>query len=112
MGLDCVSLFTCYFAKEFRDQLKTALRWFRSCFASYRLGSHLFEEMDPVSECGRVGCLHSSGDVTVEMFFLRGEFIAWNAEELTDDCQLFVVGQASWIIGGSVVDVFTSSDPH
>ena len=72
MGLDCVSLITCYFAKEFRDQLKTALRWFRSCFASYRLGSHLFEEMDPVSERGRVGSFHASGDVAVEVLFLCG----------------------------------------
>ena len=86
MGLDRVSLFTCYFAKEFRDQLKTALRWFRGCFASYRLCSNFFEEMDPVSECGRVGSLHALGYVAMEMFFLRGEFVAWDAEELTDDC--------------------------
>ena len=72
MGLDRVSLFTCYFAKEFRDQLKTALRWFRGRFASYRLCSHFFEEMDPVSERGRVGCLHAPGDITVKVFFLFG----------------------------------------
>ena len=36
--------------------------------------------------------------------------VTWNAEELTDDCQLFVVGKASWVIGGSVVDVFASTD--
>ena len=86
MGLNHVSLFTCDFVKEFRDQLKTSLRWFRGRFTSYRLCSHFFEEVDPVSECGRVGSLHASGDVTVEMFFLRGEFVAWDAEELTDDC--------------------------
>ena len=86
MGLDRVSLFTCYFAEEFRDQLKTALRWFQGRFASYRLFLNFFEEMDPVSECGCVGSLHSLGDVSMEMFFLRGEFIAWDAEELTDDC--------------------------
>ena len=45
-----------------------------------------------MSECGRVGSLHALGYVAMEMFFLRREFIAWDAEELTDDCQLFVVG--------------------
>ena len=91
MGLNRVSLCTCYFAEEFRDHLKAALRGFCGRFASNRLCSHFFEEMDPVSECGRVGSLHASGDVSMEVFFLRGEFVAWDVEELTDDCQLFVV---------------------
>ena len=72
MGLDCVSLFTCYFAEEFRDQLKAALRGFSGCFASYRLCSHFFEEMDTVIERGRVGSFHASGDVSVEVLFLCG----------------------------------------
>ena len=45
-----------------------------------------------MSECGRVGSLHASGYVAMEMFFLRCEFVAWDTEELTDGCQLFVVG--------------------
>ena len=112
MGLICVSLFTCYFAEEFCDQLKAALRGFRSCFALYRLCLHFFKEMDPVGERGRVGGFHATGDVSMEVFFLRGEFVAWDAEELTDDCQLFIVGKAGWVIGGSVVDIFASADPH
>ena len=48
--------------------------------------------MDPVSECGRVGSLHASGYVAMEVLFLRREFVAWDSKELTDDCQLFIVG--------------------
>ena len=72
MGLDRVSLFTCYFAEEFRDQLKAALREFSGCFALYRLCLHFFEEMNPVGERGCVGSFHAPRDVAVEVLFFFG----------------------------------------
>ena len=80
--------------------------------ATDRLRSDFAEEVDPVSKCGGVCVFHALGYVEVEELFLSSEAVAWCANKLADNDELFGVCEALRVVLGGLIDVLASANPH